>query len=119
MNLPLPDGEFVVMPAGEMRAKYGLTAENRPTIKLNPSAVPSILRPLIPLAEYFGVSDDLIREDIVDKTPKAELAAMRAVVEAHDDSFDEWLAGPEAYSPDPPSPEYIAFTCLRMAALGC
>ena len=110
--------KFEVLPAGEMRAKYGLTAENRPTIRLNPSAVPPALRPLIALAEEFGVGDDLIREDIVAKTPAAELTAMRVAVEAHTDAFDEWLAGPEADGPKF-SPEYIAFSCLRMAADGC
>jgi hypothetical protein len=73
-----------------MRAKYGLTAENRPTITLDPSAVPPALRPLIPLAERFGVGDDLIRADIVAKTPDGKLAAMRAAVEAHADAFDDW-----------------------------
>lgn len=109
---------FEVLPAGEMRAKYGLTAENRPTIRLDPAAVPPALRHLIPLAEQFGVSDDLIREDIVAKTPAAELAAMRRAVAAHADAFDDWLAGPEADGPRF-SPEYIAFSCLRMAADGC
>lgn len=51
------------------------------------------------------------------KTPAAELAAMRVAVEAHNDAFDEWLAGPEADGPRF-SPEYIAFSCLRMAADG-
>jgi len=100
-----------------MRNKYGLTAENRPYFRLNPSAVPPALRPLIPLAEQFGVSDDLIREDIVSKTPAGELAAMQAAVQALADAFDEWLAGPEAKGPKF-SAEYIAFTSLRMAADG-
>jgi hypothetical protein len=109
---------FEIMPAGEMRAKYGLTAENRPVIRLDPAKVPERLRTLIPLAERFGVSDDLIRADIVAKTPAAELRAMRAAVEAHDDAFDDWLAGPEADGPEF-SAEYIAVSCLRMAADGC
>jgi len=108
---------FEGLPAGEMRAKYGLSAENRPIIRLDPSAVPPALRKLLPLAEQFGVGDDLIRADIVAKTPSAELSAMRQVVLAHDDAFDEWLAGPEANGPGF-TPEYIAFSCLRMAADG-
>jgi hypothetical protein len=35
----LANDEFEILPAGEMRSKYGLTAENRPTIVLNPSKV--------------------------------------------------------------------------------
>ncbi len=110
--------KFEVLPAGEMRRRYGLTAENRPTITLDPAAVPSALRHLIPLAERFGVEDDLIRADIVAKTPAAECAAMRAAVEAHAKAFDDWLAGPASAGPAY-SPEYLAFSCLRMAADGC
>jgi hypothetical protein len=101
-----------------MRAKYSLTAANRPAIKLDPSGVPLALRHLIPLAEQFGVSDDLIRADIVAKTPAAELTAVREAVESRADAFDAWLAGTEANGPEF-SQEYIAFSCLRMAADGC
>jgi hypothetical protein len=109
--------KFEVLPAGAMRAEYGLTAENRPTIRLDPARVPEPLRHLIPLAERFGISDDLIRADVVAKTPAAELDALRAAVQAHDEAFDEWLAGPEASGPAF-SAEYIAFSALRMTADG-
>jgi hypothetical protein len=111
-------GEFEILPAGEMRKKYGLTAENRPVIKLDAAKVPSELRHLIPLAEQFGVSDDLIRADVLRKTPADVVEAMRREVEPHDDAFDAWLAGPEAAGPNY-SAEYIAFASLRMAADGC
>jgi hypothetical protein len=114
----MDDGRFEVLPVGEMRRKYGLTAENRPSIRLNPANVPPALWLLIPLAERFGVGDDLIRADLVAKTPATDLAAMRAAVEAHGAAFDEWLAGPAAVGPDF-LPEYVAFSCLRMAADGC
>lgn len=109
---------FEVMSAGEMRRKYGLTAENRPIIRLDPEKVPVGLRHLILLAEHFGVSDDLIRDDVVRKTPPDLVAEMRRVVEENFRLFDEWLAGPAADEPTC-SDEYIAFTCLRMAADGC
>jgi hypothetical protein len=112
------DEIFEVLSAGEMRKKYGLTAENRPTIQLNPANVPGPLRHLIPLAEQFGISDDLIREDFVEKTCPAELGELRRVVEQHADMLDEWLAGCAADGPTF-SQEYIAFTCMRMAADGC
>jgi hypothetical protein len=116
--LVVREGDYEILPASEMRAKFGLTAENRPTIVLDAAKVPAGLRPLIPLAEKFGISDDLIREDVVAKTSAADLQAMRRVVAAHDDAFDEWLAGPEAGGPVF-SNEYIAFSALRMAADGC
>lgn len=109
---------FEVLPAGEMRIKYGLTAENRPLIRLNSDNIPPALQQLIPLAEKFGISDDLIREDFLAKTPKAEVEEMQRCVAAQNDVFDAWLAGPEADG-STFSAEYIAFTCLRMAADGC
>ena len=112
------ESRFEVLPAGEMRKKYGLTAENRPTIKLDPANVPESLRHLIPLAERFGISDDLIREDFVEKTSAADLDELRRAIQEHEALFDEWLAGPAAKGPTF-SEEYIAFSCMRMAAYGC
>jgi hypothetical protein len=109
---------FEVLPAGEMRRKYGLTAENRPIIKLDPANVPEPLRHLIPLAERFGISDDLVRADFMQKTPAVDLAELRSVAQEHDDFLDEWLAGPAAHGPTF-SAEYLAFCCMRMAADGC
>ncbi len=105
---------FEVLPAGEMRRKYGLYAENRPTIKLDPTNVPEPLRILIPLAEKFGVSDDLIRDDLFAKTPKEELEMLKRTFAQYDDKLDKWLAGPEANGPKY-SREYIAFSSVRMS----
>jgi hypothetical protein len=112
------DPGFEVLRAGEMRKKYGLTAENRPIIRLDPATIPEPLRHLIPLAERFGISDDLIRAAYMDKTPLADVEELRRVVQEHDALLDEWLAGPAAEGPTF-SAEYIAFSCMRMAADGC
>ncbi len=48
------EGDYEVLRAGEMRAKYGLYAENRPTIRLDPANVPEPLRHLVPLASSSG-----------------------------------------------------------------
>ena len=110
---PKPDAVWEVLPAGEMRRKYGLYAENRPVIKLDPNRVPEQLRKLIPLAEKFGISDDLIREDFFAKTPNGELRKLKRTLAQYDDLLDEWLAGPEADGPVF-SDEYIAFSAMRM-----
>jgi len=78
------DGPWEVLPAGEMRRKDDLYAENRPVIKLDPKRVPESLRALIPLAEKFGISDDLIREDFFAKTPKRELSKLKKTLAEHD-----------------------------------
>ena len=77
--------------------------------------VPVSLRHLIPLAQKFGVSDDLAREAIVSSASKAEIEALKQAVQANDELLDTWLAGPEATGPCF-SNEYIAFSSMRMAA---
>jgi hypothetical protein len=102
-----------VLPAGEMRRKYGLYAENRPVIVLDPARVPEPLRGLIPLAEKFGIGDDLMREDFFAKTPKDELRNLVQALGKHNRELDVWLAGPESSGPDY-SAEYLAFSSMRM-----
>jgi hypothetical protein len=110
--------KFEVLPAGAMRAKYGLIAENRHVVKLNQERIPEGLRHLIPTAEKFGISDDLTREDFMAKASKAEVLGLKQLVETYNNLLDVWLAGPEAAGPSF-SDEYIAFSCMRMAADGC
>lgn len=110
--------EFEVLPAEEMRNRYGLFAENRPTVSLNPVNVPTALQSLIPFAEYFGVSDDLIRSDVLRKAPPEKLQEMREAVHRHEMDLEAWLAGPAAEGPNY-SAEYIAFSALVMAADSC
>jgi hypothetical protein len=93
--------QFGVAPAREWRHRYGLTAENRPTIKLDPEAVPKDLWHLIPLAEYWGVSDDLIRDDIVRRADPEARQALIAAVSTHEDALEAWLASAEAISHAP------------------
>ena len=104
--------DFEVASAGELRRRYGLTRENRADILLNPADVPEGLRSLIGLAERWGESDDLIREDIVQRATVAELRELVSAVAAADDGLDEWLAGTVI----DPTPAYTAFSCLRQAA---
>ena len=89
-----------VMPACEMRQKYDLVSENSPTIKLDPASVPKALRDLIPLAERFGVSDDLKREDLFEKTAESELSKLKRRLEKYEDELDDWLGGSEADGPN-------------------
>ena len=76
--------------------------------------VPSTLRHLIPLAQKFGVTDDLAREAIVSCASLAEIAVLKQAVQANDALLDAWLSGPEATGPRF-SNEYIAFSAMRMA----
>lgn len=105
---------FEVASGKTLRKKYGLTADNRPTIRLDPSRVPAQFRQWIPLAERWGIGDDLIRDDCVAKATPQELRELLAFGSAYSEVLTKWLAGPDADSP-PFSDEYIAFSCLGMA----
>jgi hypothetical protein len=84
---------------------------------LNPENVPAEFRHLIPLAEKYGVSDDCYRLEVLDSLDSFERAELAQFLSDYDDALDSWLAGPDADSPTPTA-EYIAFSCLRMAADG-
>jgi hypothetical protein len=104
-----------VAPAGELRKKYGLVAANRPRVNLDKRRVPETLWPLIPDAELVGVSDDLIREDVWNNMPEEQRRDVTARVHAAAEELEKWLGGPEAES-ETPSPEYVAFSALRLTA---
>ncbi|MBX3466316.1 MAG: hypothetical protein KF878_05390 [Planctomycetes bacterium] len=77
--------------------------------------MPRPLWPLISLAERFGVSDDLIRADVVARLTGPERRHLREAFAERSAALDDWLSGPEAHG-ETFTREYIAFTCARMAA---
>lgn len=82
---------------------------------LRESVVPPSLRPLVPMAERWGIGDDVIRSEAVEAAPIQDLEALASCFDdVSDDELDDWLAGPESYDEEP-SPEYLAFSCLLMA----
>lgn len=82
---------------------------------LNPDNVPDALRSIIPLAERFGVADDLERKKLIMSAMQAERNEISEAIRDHEDLLDAWLAGTEASGPFY-SDEYIAFSALRMTA---
>jgi hypothetical protein len=111
------DDRFKVVRAGEV-SQYYLSGEKHPIIKLDAGNVPTLLRHLIPLAEKWGIGDDYLRTKVVANASPDEITVLRQIISQHDDILDAWLAGPESASMIP-SPEYLAFTHMRMAADGC
>ncbi|MGB6223010.1 hypothetical protein [Haloferula sp.] len=83
--------------------------------KLDLSKVPEEFHSLAPLAERYGVGDDIYREEMVESLTDHERTELIEFLDSWDDRLDTWLAGAEADS-RPPSDEYCTFTCLRMAA---
>ena len=105
---------WIVASGSELKAAFGLTAENRPSIKLNPERVPNELIALIPYAEEWGIEDDLIRADVLRKASPTALKMLIIAVNRHIDLLSDWLADPEA-DLDEHTEEYHTFSALLMA----
>ena len=84
-------------------------------MRLRPEAVPPEVRHLLPAAEEWGIADDGYREDKVDDADEESRRSLVALVDEAPDELWSWLIGPESHS-DSPSAEYVALTCLTMAA---
>jgi hypothetical protein len=99
----------------EMRRSYGTFFERGAKIPLDKTKVPADVWPLLPYAEFWGVTDDWTRETLVSAASAEVRENLKAAIVAFDDALDQWLAGPEAQG-SAPSAEYIAFSAMRMAA---
>jgi hypothetical protein len=84
-------------------------------VRLRPDAVPPEVRHLVPAADEWGIADDGYREDKVAEADEESLRRLVALVDEAPDELWSWLVGPEADS-EAPSAEYVALTCLTMAA---
>jgi|688.fasta_scaffold545770_2 hypothetical protein len=114
----MEDDSFVLLTVAEMRQKFYQPNELPPRLSLRSENVPKSLQKLIPIAERWGISDDLLRQDARRTATPAELKYLMAVIDHFDDALDDWLAGPEAALPIQ-SAEYLAFSNMRIAADGC
>ncbi len=61
--------KFDVLSVGEMKAKYYSPQEVPPQIRLDAEKLPEPLRILVPLAEKWGISDDILRVDAARSSP--------------------------------------------------
>jgi hypothetical protein len=95
-----------IRPASELQSKYHLYAENRPVIRLDPSQVPSNLRHLVPLAEKWGIGDDIIRGDYIDRVNDA---AKRELHDSFYGPYEEITAWLSSFGNRPLSDEAAAF----------
>jgi hypothetical protein len=104
----------------ELKEKYGSFFETG--LRLwkvagqNPSAlrkseVPKSLWPLIPYAEFWGLSDDGCRIDMIYESPNHVWADYRESIAPHLSELEQWLAGPAARS-EKFTIEYIAFSYM-------
>jgi hypothetical protein len=101
-----------IAPAAELQRHFGLYAENRPVIQLDPALVPPDLRHLIPLAEKWGIGDDIIRNDLIDKSSSVEKRELHDALYEPFERITEWL---NSFARSPLSEEAAAFMHLQSA----
>ncbi len=105
----------VVWTLEDMKRKYGLFYQESPKVCLDKGKIPKQFWPLLAYAAFWGLSDDLERENLVLKAPPEVQHNLKKLVAAFDNALCEWLAGPEAANPNP-SDEYVAYSAMIMAA---
>jgi hypothetical protein len=81
-----------IAPAHVLQRHYDLFAENRPVTRLDAGRVPAHLRDLIPLAEKWGIGDDIVRFDVEEKSSAAERDELLREVGPRVDEVEVWLA---------------------------
>lgn len=77
--------------AGELKVKYNLHTGKSPKIILNPNNVPIDLRDLIPLAEKWGIGDDIIRSEFQNEATDAEKLELKTILDKRLLRINEWL----------------------------
>ena len=82
---------YEILPASEMQKKYGLYAENQPDIRIDPEKVPEHLRDLIPMAEKWGIGDDIIRSDLEEKATETEKKEFQEALRGRTAQVTTWL----------------------------
>lgn len=94
--------------AGDLPAAGSSAAAQR----LNPDQVPEDLRHLVPLAEKWGIGDDVDRNAKVDSSTPAERSELRAAITPASSSITTWL---DSFGKDPMSDEAAAFMYMQLA----
>lgn len=101
-----------IAPASELQRHFGLYAEKRPIIQLDSALVPPDLRQLIPLAEKWGIGDDIIRNDFIDKSSSSEKRQLHDALSEPSARITEWL---NSLHGTPLSDEAAAFMYMEVA----
>ncbi|MEM7362804.1 MAG: hypothetical protein AAF525_02165 [Pseudomonadota bacterium] len=84
------EGDVAISRSSEMQMEYGLYAENRDWIEIEEAQVPKELRELIPYAVYWGIGDDIIRSDFIEKAGKEEKLAFAIALTGRTQEVTLW-----------------------------
>ena len=88
------------------------TGMSAPESRLDSSKVPSDLVDLVPLAEKWGIGDDLIREDFQSKATVADKQALAKALTGRNTRITQWL---DSLPKDAPmSEEAAAFMYMQL-----
>lgn len=101
-----------IAPGSDLQKRFGLYAERRPILKLDPANVPTHLRHIIPLAEKWGIGDDIIRNDLIDKSSDAAKCELRDALYEPLERITAWI---NSFADRPLSPEAEAFMYMQTA----
>ena len=110
--LPRQADDVGTPPAGEAVDGAGLDRVDRPIITLDPSRVPRDLQDLIPVAEEWGIGDDVIRSDVEEAASATEKERFRAALTGRTARVTEWL---DSFGMDPMSDEAATFMYMLEA----
>ena len=88
-NPKLKKGE--ILPASEMKRKYNLTVENYQPLPLNANNIPGQFRDLVPVAQKWGIGDDIIREDLHVKASTEENQSLKSTLDKRTKAINQWL----------------------------
>lgn len=80
--------------------------------RLNPEQVPEDLRHLVPLAEKWGIGDDVDRNAKVESSTPAEREELRAAITPLDSRIQAWL---DSFGKDLMTDEAAAFMYMLIA----
>jgi hypothetical protein len=93
-------------PAGR-EAASGEGSGAAAVVRLDPAKVPADLRDLTPLAEKWGIGDDIDRPQLFESVSESEIAALVRALEGRRERIDAWL---NSFDPgEPMSDEAAAF----------
>lgn len=101
-----------IAPADAFRAAYAPDAIAAARTPLDPAKVPASLRGLVPLAEYWGIGDDVLREMMQEGESPAKKTAMADAVNPHNAAIRAWLDG--LRTGEPMSDEAAAFMYMQL-----
>src|SRR4051812_39675818 len=102
-------GAHKAMTEDELRDFYGSFYTASPLVPIRTSHVPEPVKALIPYARFWGIPDDLQREQLVGSARPEIIEDLKSAIDSLSAELDKWLAGPEARSVRP-SDEYVAFS---------